>query len=77
MGMEKCCMRPGRSEKRRSTISVPDSWRARTSFGVVILRVSLSPACDGQGYERAAAAAASWALTLRYGMRSPRRSSPG
>ena len=41
MGMEKCCMRPGRSEKRMSTISVPDSLaRARTSFGVVILRVS-------------------------------------
>ena len=41
MGIEKCCMRPGRSQKRMSTISVPDSLaRARTSFGVVILRVS-------------------------------------
>src|SRR4029453_11422253 len=67
MGMEKCCMRPGRSEKRRSTISVPDSLaRARTSFGVVILASPLSPACDGQGYGRAAATAASRALTLRY-----------
>ena len=49
-------MRPGRSQKRTSTISAPDSLaRARTSFGVVILRVSpFGRSCDGQGYERVA-----------------------
>src|SRR3954452_5237081 len=34
MGTEKCCINPGRSQKRRSTISAPASFaRARTSFG--------------------------------------------
>src|SRR5262245_47107749 len=36
-GTEKCCISPGRSENRRSTISAPDSLaRARTSFAVAI-----------------------------------------
>src|SRR6266508_4426750 len=36
MGMEKCCISPGRSQNRRSTISAPASLaRERTSFGVV------------------------------------------
>jgi hypothetical protein len=35
-GIEKCCMSPGKSENRRSTISTPSVFAmARTSFGVV------------------------------------------
>ena len=34
-GTEKCCIKPGRSQKRKSTISAPLSFiRPRTSFGV-------------------------------------------
>src|SRR3954452_3913324 len=43
IGIEKCCIRPGRSEKRRSTISAPVSFAsARTSFGVAMRAFPLS-----------------------------------
>ena len=40
-GIEKCCMRPGRSQKRRSTILTPLSLAsARTSLGVSAMSTS-------------------------------------
>ena len=45
IGTEKCCIRPGRSQNRRSTISAPASEAScRTSSGVVVaMRVVLLP----------------------------------
>src|ERR687898_1906391 len=51
-GTEKCCINPGRSENRRSTISAPDSLaRARTSLGAAI-PPPLLPPVDGRGQPR-------------------------
>ena len=64
-GTEKCCIRPGRSQKRKSTISAPCSFTmARTSLGVATcpspLLLDDPPSLGGRGR-----GAVPEALTLR------------
>src|SRR3954466_13913235 len=70
IGIEKCCIRPGRSEKRRSTISAPVSFAsARTSFGVAMRAFPLSHRWPRMGSRVGAAGAGVVTSALRLGYR--------
>ena len=41
-GTEKCCISPGKSQKRMSTMSTPSSWTSdRTSSGVRLVKAKV------------------------------------
>ena len=61
-GTEKCCMRPGRSQKRRSTISTPSSCASCTTSAGVRSSTVASSVCTPAGrYATSAADTASGA----------------